>query len=297
MRHHDGHCKDRQHQEEQTADRHIRNLAARARALPRAYPRAMSSGADGLLQAAAELARLAGSAALRYYRESLTVEQKTDGSPVTEADRAAETLAREWIARRYPDDAIHGEEFGPSRGRSGRTWLLDPVDGTRTFVRGVPLWGSLVAVVEGDVVLAGAADFPAVGERLAAAPGEGCWHNEARCRVSEVGDLGKATVLTTDPRGFAKPRHRRAWAELAASAGAVRTWGDCYGYLLVATGRAEVMLDARLNSWDGACFVPILSEAGGVLTDLEGKSTWNLTSAVASNGALAGRVRELLAGR
>ena len=257
----------------------------------------MPSDSAGLLQAAAEVARLCGTAALRYYREAIAVERKADGSPVTEADRAAETLAREWLARRFPGDAILGEEFGATPGTSGRTWLIDPVDGTRTFVRGVPLWGSLVAVVEQDVVLAGAADFPAVGERLAAAPGEGCWHNEARCRVSATARMGEATLLTTDPRGFADPAARRGWARLTGAAGTVRTWGDCYGYLLVATGRAEIMVDARLSSWDGACFVPIIAEAGGILTDLAGRSSWNLESAVATNAALAAEVRALLNGR
>jgi histidinol phosphatase-like enzyme (inositol monophosphatase family) len=257
---------------------------------------AMPETVDTLLQAAAELARLTGTTALAHFRRTLEVERKPDGSPVTEADRSAERAAREWLARRFPHDTILGEEFGRSAGTSGRTWLLDPVDGTRTFVRGVPLWGSLVAVVEGDTVLAGAADFPAVGERLAAAPGEGCWHNGARCRVSDVATLAAATVLSTDEHAFAEPERQSAWERLAGGAETVRTWGDCYGYLLVATGRAEVMVDARLNAWDGACFLPILEEAGGVLSNLDGKRTWDLTSAVASNAALAAEVRGLLSG-
>ncbi|HEV8599429.1 MAG TPA: inositol monophosphatase family protein [Gemmatimonadales bacterium] len=245
---------------------------------------------SSLLQAAAELASLTGAAALKYYRSGLAVERKGDGSPVTIADREAERLGRAWLAQRFPNDAILGEEFGKAEGTSGRTWLLDPVDGTRTFVRGVPLWGSLVAVVEGDVVQAGAAAFPALNEQLSAAPGEGCWHDGARCRVSEVARLAEATVLTSDEQGFA-PAQRVGWERLAGSAAVVRTWGDCYGYLLVATGRAEVMVDARLNPWDIACFVPIVAEAGGVITDLHGQTTWNLTSAIATNAALADDVR------
>ena len=250
---------------------------------------------SSLLQAAAELANLTGAAALKHYGSGLAVEWKGDGSPVTIADREAEQLARSWLARRFPNDAILGEEFGTAAGTSGRTWVLDPVDGTRTFVRGVPLWGSLVAVVEGDLVLAGAAAFPAVDELLSAAPGEGCWHNGSRCRVSEVAQVTEATVLTSDPQGFAKPAHRAGWERLAGKAGMVRTWGDCYGYLLVATGRAEVMLDGRLNPWDIACFVPIVTEAGGVITDLQGLTAWNLTSAIATNAALAIEARRLIA--
>lgn len=246
---------------------------------------------SALLQATAELAGLTGASALRQYRRRLTVERKSDGSPVTAADREAEGDARDWLSRRFPGDAVFGEEFGASPGSSGRTWLLDPIDGTRTFVRGVPLWGSLVAVVEAGVVLGGAASFPALGEQLVAAPGEGCWHNGSRCRVSDIARLSEATVLTTDEHGFAEPAARQGWSRLAAAAALVRSWGDCYGYLLVATGRAEVMVDAKLSPWDSACFHPILAEAGGSLTALDGSSGWSLPSAIATNAALAGDAR------
>lgn len=249
-----------------------------------------------LLQAAAELAELAGQAALRYYAGGLSVERKADGSPVTLADRDAERLAREWLGRRFPRDGILGEEFGEQPGSSGRRWLLDPVDGTRSFVRGVPLWGSLVAVLEGDTVLAGAAAFPAVRERLAAAPGEGCWHNGSRCRVSDVGALADATVLITDSRIFTDLGYARAYQVLSDAAAMSRTWGDCYGYLLVATGRAEVMVDPRLNPWDGACFVPMIAEAGGSMTELSGAARSLPANAVATNGALACEVRRILGG-
>jgi len=247
--------------------------------------------ASTLLQAAAELANLTGATALRYYRHNLTVEQKQDGSPVTVADREAERLARAWLAQHFPDDAILGEEFGATGGTSGRTWLLDPVDGTKTFVRGVPLWGSLVAVVEGAVVLAGAAVFPAVGEQVAAALGEGCWHCGARCRVSDVAQLERAAVLTSDVQRFATPELRRGWEALSGSALLSRSWGDCYGYLLVATGRAEAMVDVGLNPWDIACFVPIIVEAGGRIADFEGRAYPPLENAIASNAALAAEVR------
>jgi histidinol phosphatase-like enzyme (inositol monophosphatase family) len=249
----------------------------------------MTQTGSSLLEAAAELAGLTGAAALKYYRRDVAVERKDDGSPVTIADRTAEQLARDWIGRRFPTDAILGEEFGAVPGSSGRTWLIDPVDGTKTFVRGVPLWGSLVAIVEGDRVLAGAAAFPALDERITAAPGEGCWHNGTRCRVSEVARLSEATVLTTNEHGF-EPEARRAWNALASTAAVVRTWGDCYGYLLVATGRAEVMVDAKLNPWDSACFVPIITEAGGAISELAGLTAWNLASALATNAALATQV-------
>jgi histidinol-phosphatase len=249
-----------------------------------------------LLQAVAEVASCAGKTALRSWRRSLTVEQKPDGSPVTVADRAAERAARSWITKRFPGDGILGEEFGETRGTTGRRWVIDPIDGTRTFLRGVPLWGSLVAVMEGDTILAGAASFPAVGEDLAAAPGEGCWYRGARCTVSKVSRLEDATVLTTDEHGFTGRRSRRGWESLAETASLVRSWGDCYGYLLVATGRAEVMVDPRLGVWDAACFLPILREAGGSFTDWLGRDTAFGGNAIATNGALAKKARRLFAG-
>jgi len=248
-----------------------------------------------LLQAAAELARLTGQAALGHYRRGVAVERKPDGSPVTLADREAERLAREWIARRYPTDGILGEEFGEQTGTSGRRWLLDPIDGTKTFVRGVPLWGSLVAVVEGDTVLAGAAAYPALDELVAAARGEGCWHDGGRCRVSDVARLADATILTSEVERFSDPDQRRGWARLAERAAVARTWGDCYGYLLVATGRVEVMVDVRLNPWDVVCFVPIIEESGGRISDFAGAGYPPLRDAIATNGALAEEVRSLFA--
>jgi histidinol phosphatase-like enzyme (inositol monophosphatase family) len=249
-----------------------------------------------LMQAALEVARTASLVAFRYYKRDLDVETKRDGSPVTLADRAAEQLAREWIHARFPADAILGEEFGETPGSSGRRWLLDPIDGTKSFVRGVPFWGTLVAVVEGADVVAGAAAFPAVEEYIAAAPGEGCWHNDARCRVSEVRTLADATVLCTDDRSFPSAERRAGWDRLSATAGLSRTWGDCFGYLLVATGRAEVMVDPVLNPWDAPMFLPIIEEAGGIFTGWSGKRDAFAGDAIATNAKLARLARDVLTG-
>ncbi|MFL5606239.1 MAG: inositol monophosphatase family protein, partial [Gemmatimonadaceae bacterium] len=225
----------------------------------------MTGGAlDARVAPAAELARLTGDIALRHYRSNLTVEIKADGSPVTAADRAAERAARDWVARFFPEDGILGEEFGEERSGARRRWVIDPIDGTKSFVRGTPLWGSLVALCEGEAVLAGAAYFPAVGELIAAAPGAGCWWNGSRCGVSVVDSLERATVLTTDERFQECPARRAGWERLASSAAVSRSWGDCFGYLLVATGRAEVMCDPIMSPWDSAALHPIIREAGGV---------------------------------
>ena len=254
----------------------------------------LASDLDSRIAPAAELARLTGDIAFRHYRSNLTVETKSDGSPVTAADRAAEEAAREWVRRFFPDDGVLGEEFGEERPGARRRWVIDPIDGTKSFVRGSPLWGSLVAWCEGETVLAGAAYFPAVGELVAAAPGAGCWWNGSRCAVSSVSALDQAAVLTTDTR-FAERQHRRAgWDRVAAAASVARTWGDCFGYLLVATGRAEMMCDAIMNPWDTAALYPVIREAGGVFTDWDGRDTAFGDSAVATNRALAGGIRGLL---
>lgn len=254
----------------------------------------MSDSPETLMHAAHDAASLAGAVAMKYYRTDLTVEAKRDGSPVTIADRSAEQAVRDWIGERFPEDGVLGEEFGERPGTSGRRWIIDPIDGTKSFVRGVPLWGSLVAVVEGELVLAGAASYAPVGETIAAALGCGSWWNGARARVSDVGAIEEATVLITDDRWMAAPVTSAGWEHVSRRAAVVRTWGDCFGYLLVATGRAEVMLDMVMNPWDAACFVPIINEAGGVFTDLHGKPTAFGGHSIATNAALATEVRRLL---
>jgi len=247
-----------------------------------------------LLQAVAEVAALAGAEAVKHFRRPLAVEAKADGSPVTAADRDAERTARAWIGEHFPDDGVVGEEFGESRPGARRRWLVDPVDGTRSFVKGVPLWGTLVAVVEGERVLAGAAEFPALGERLGAALGEGCWWNGMRAQVSRVSSLDSATVLGTDAAFVRTPERGARWRALAARVQTARTWGDCYGYLLVATGRAELMVDARLSPWDAAAVQIAVEEAGGVFTDWNGRATSFGDGGVATNGLLAAELRRML---
>lgn len=249
---------------------------------------------ETLLQAVRECAELAGSVAFSHYRTGVAVEWKGDGSPVTIADRRAEEAVREWIRQRFPADGIIGEEFGETPGTSGRHWMIDPIDGTKSFVRGVPLWGSLIAVVEDQRVLAGAADFPTTGETIAAASGCGCWHNASRAAVSNVAELKDATVLITDDRAFSSPAGREKWERIWRAAAVSRTWGDAFGYLMVATGRAEVMIDPRIRAWDIACFLPIIEEAGGVFTDLNGTVTAFGKHSIATNAALAAESRRIL---
>jgi histidinol-phosphatase len=254
----------------------------------------MSESPEALAAAVEQVARLAGDIALGYYKSSLVVESKADGSPVTIADRSAEQAARNWIEGRFPNDGILGEELGIARPDARRRWVLDPIDGTKTFVRGVPLWGTLVGLCEDDEVLAGAAYFPALEEMLAAARGAGCWWNGAKCRVSSLATLREATVLTTDERFAGDREHLAGWRNLSRQAAVSRSWGDCYGYLLVATGRAEVMVDGVVSPWDAAALMPIVEEAGGIFTDWKGTRTAFGGSAVATNQGVAAESRLLL---
>jgi histidinol phosphatase-like enzyme (inositol monophosphatase family) len=246
------------------------------------------------LQAVAEVARVAGNVALSHYRQRVAIDTKRDGSPVTVADRESETAARDWIAERFPDDGLLGEEFPDVRADAPRRWIIDPIDGTKSFVREVPLWGTLVAVAEGHEIIAGAAFFPAVSEMIVAANDCGCWWNDSRCAVSSISDLSKAFVLTSNTPFSTDEALAQRWQDLELRAAGGRTWGDCFGYLMVATGRAEVMADPVLSSWDIAAFLPIINEAGGVITDFKGTTTAFGGSAIATNKALSQTVRELL---
>lgn len=246
-----------------------------------------------LLEFALELARLAGDHTLRYYGHSVDHTDKGDGSPVTVADREAEALLRERIAARFPAHGVLGEEFGEANPGARVRWILDPIDGTRSFMRGVPLYGVLVGVEVEGAATVGVAHFPALAETVAAGKGLGCTWNGKPCRVSSVARLSEALALTTDPRAVAEDA---GWRALQGRAGTVRGWSDCYGHALVATGRAEVMLDPVMNAWDSAPFLPILTEAGGRFTDRGGVATIHGGSAVSTNGALHDAVLEALAG-
>jgi histidinol-phosphatase len=256
----------------------------------------MSDSAN-LMEAAAEVARICGRIALTHFKKGIAVEIKRDGTPVTAADRDAERAARLWIEQQFPKDGILGEEHGVVRPEAPRRWILDPIDGTKTFVRGVPLWGTLVGVAAGEQMLAGAAFFPAVEEQLVAAPGQGCYWNGRRCHVSTLSEVEKATVLVTDDRFPTHPARGERWRKLAARAAISRTWGDCYGYLLVATGRAEVMADELLSPWDAAALLPIIQEAGGSFTDWTGKVTAFGAGGLATNAQLSDAVRRELLDR
>lgn len=249
-----------------------------------------------LLDFAVEVAWRAGRVTLAGYQTGIVAEAKADDSPVTRADRDAERIARELIEARFPHDGIVGEEEGAVRPGADRRWILDPIDGTRSFIRGVPLYGVLLALEEeGDAVL-GVIHFPALDETVYAARGLGCWWNGRRALVSDTNTLGDAFVLTTDVENVYATGRAAGWDALRSRIGGWRTWGDCYGYALVATGRADAMLDPLMSIWDAAALAPIIEEAGGVFTDWDGRPGHTGSSVVATNAALARDVRGILSG-
>lgn len=249
---------------------------------------------EELLDFAVMLARGAGEITLTYFRQQPETSTKSDGSFVTIADREAEAYLRRQIAEKFPDDGILGEEEGELAGRSGRRWILDPIDGTFAFVHGVPFYGVLIALEIENEMSVGVINIPALHEIVSAAKGCGCSLNGERARVSTTAKLDEALLLCTDFNAADKHGFARITDELQRCAKVSRTWGDCYGYVLVATGRAEVMLDPVMNLWDCAPLLPIMEEAGGTFTDWRGVSTVNGGNAIATNGLLLPEVMKII---
>jgi len=242
------------------------------------------------LDFAVRIAREAGDHTLRYFRRpDLEVESKADLSPVTRADREAETLLTDRIRAAFPMDGILGEELGETPSKNGYRWILDPIDGTRSFARGIPLFGTLVAMEANGESVIGVIHLPACRETVYAAKGEGAWWQVESAapipaRVSLVSALVNATLLSTAPEGFAKPNALNALRNLEVECTQLRTWGDCYGYALVATGRADIMVDPKMAIWDAAALIPILQEAGGRFTDWNGRTRADGGNGIATNG-------------
>ncbi len=248
-----------------------------------------------VLEAATAFAKEAGDITLRYFGGLVDHEAKGDGSPVTIADREAERLIRTRIESRWPDHGILGEEFGVTREDAAVRWILDPIDGTRSFMRGVPLYGVLIGVETREGPFVGVAHFPALGETVAAGEGLGCTWNGTPCEVSTVEELDWSLVLTTDAERILSRPEGAGFRALMRGSSFSRTWGDCYGHILVATGRAEAMVDPILSSWDAGPLLTILTEAGGTFTDLGGRRTIHGGSGVSTNGRMHAAILEALA--
>lgn len=253
---------------------------------------------DELLEFAVDAARDAGRIAMEWFGREIEVERKADATPVTVADRRGEELLRERLADRCPDDGVIGEEFGVVEGETGRRWTLDPIDGTISFVHGVPLFCTLIGLLDGDRSVLGVIHLPAIDETIAAASGRGCrwtFRGETRtARVSTREDLSASTALMTDLGRLPGPDLGAAFARFRGSVRIARTWGDGYGHALVATGRAEAMIDPTMAPWDSVPLQPIVEEAGGRFSTLSGEPRPDGGSAISTNGVVHDRVLELL---
>lgn len=283
------------------------------------------------LEAALRIGLEAGALALGHFERGVSAEEKADGTPVTIADRGAEELIRSWVAREFKADGMLGEEFGETAGTSGYRWVVDPIDGTKSFVRGVPLWGTLVGIErvcgkrdrvralvrEGEMEnrlgeptygagnyeegamyepVAGVMVFPGLGEHAYAGLGGGAWHvrrggEAVRARASECRELSRAAVCVTSPQGFARRGAWEAYERLVRRSRLARGWSDCYAYLLVALGRVEAAVDPAMRPWDAAAVAPILKEAGAAYVDWTGRETIHGRDGI---GATQGIVAEVL---
>jgi histidinol-phosphate phosphatase HisN, inositol monophosphatase family len=252
----------------------------------------MMIGVSPDLDLALRLADAADDVTLARFRSSdLRVTSKPDRTPVTDADTAVESRLRELLAAERPGDVILGEEEGGAVAAQGRGWVIDPIDGTKNFSRGLPVWATLIGLtVDGEPVV-GVASAPALGRRWWAARGEGAWTAgpdgaPRRIGVSGVTDLADAYLTTTDARSFTEIGRADRWQALTAAVWETRAFGDFWMYCLLAEGAVDIAVDALANPWDLAALVPIVTEAGGRLSDLAGVDGFTGGNGLATNGAL-----------
>ncbi|MEO9340879.1 histidinol-phosphatase [Mesorhizobium sp. SB112] len=250
---------------------------------------------------AREVARDAGGQALHWFRQPIDVSVKADHSPVTEADRQVEEAIRARITARFPDHSMFGEEYGIAGSFDAPTWVIDPIDGTRSFISGSPLWGTLLALSENQQAQLGVIEMPALNERWTGVSGTGSWFNasdgtQTRCKTSDRNKLSEAIFYTTSPFYFSEDE-REPVIEIAQSAAMCRFGGDCYNYGLLASGHVDLVIESKLEPYDFMAVVPVIEEAGGVVTDWNGQ---RLTLAsgkrviAASNAALHEEALRLL---
>jgi len=220
---------------------------------------------------AGRLADAAGAVARRYFRQAMPVETKSDASPVTRADREAEAAMRALIEAEHPGDGIIGEEHGRAREDAARLWVLDPIDGTRSFVAGVPLFGTLIALMVDGVPVVGVIDQPVARERWLGVAGASTTLNGAPVRARDCPDLASATLSTTGTQFLEGPGELQAFTRVREAAGAFRQVPDCYGYAMLASGFVDLVVEAGLKTWDFAPLRPIIEGAGGVVSDWNGR--------------------------
>ncbi len=260
----------------------------------------MSTDLQKRLDFAVAAAQASSKITLEYFGQSnLDQSAKHDGTPVTIADRACESDLRERITNAYPQDSILGEEFDRRVGTSDYEWIIDPIDGTISFIQGVPLFGTMLACMRNGFPILGVIVMPCLDETVYAADGLGCWHTikgntPTRAQVSNVKKIEESIINTTSMSYFITPTHRRLYEQLDTHAKHTRGWSDCYGWVLLATGRVDAVIEPVLSLWDFAAAIPITTESGGQWTDLAARQSLDSGEMVATNGLLHDAVMELI---
>ncbi|MDR1291410.1 MAG: inositol monophosphatase family protein [Planctomycetaceae bacterium] len=290
-------------QQREAVVRHVTKIPFVLHVPYKKYITMMTRPREDRLEFARAIVRDAGEITLEYFYDpaKYNVESKTDSSPVTLVDREVEQYLRGCIKKRFPQDAILGEEFSDQSGTSGFKWLLDPIDGTKSFIHGVPLYSVLVGIEQDGVSVVGVIGLPALNEMIWAGNETGAWHETftrsrepKRAKVSDCRNIADAVFLTSEVLTYDKANRRGAYEELEGRVSLTRTWGDAYGYFLVATGRADIMVDPILSDWDAGPLMLILEEAGGKFTDWKGNRTIYGKEGIGTNGFLHEEVLQIL---
>jgi histidinol phosphatase-like enzyme (inositol monophosphatase family) len=238
------------------------------------------------LEFAIDACTQAGKITLEYFQKDFEIEKKSDQSPVTIADRKSEQKIRELIQTHFPSHAIIGEEYGGDKSGNPYCWYIDPIDGTKAFAQGVPIYGVMLALeISGDFAV-GVVNLPVLNEIIGAARGEGCFWNGTHARVNQTASLKDALFCHSGREYFVECGRMKAYEELESATAWQRTWGDCYAHVLVATGRAGICVDPILNPWDAGALIPIVEEAGGTFTDWNGTRSAYSSEGISTNGAL-----------
>lgn len=246
------------------------------------------------MDAARNVAKKGGEQTLEYFRKSIKIEHKEDESPVTIADRMAEEVMRTEIADHFPEHGILGEELGHTNPDHRVQWILDPIDGTISYIHGVPLYTTLVGITIDNKPAVGVIYAPALDEMCDGAVGHGSYFNGEACSARNTNKFEEATLLTTDLTHIQQYGYEPQFYELHSRCRYYRTWGDAYGHMMVATGRADIMLDPVLNIWDAAALLPVVSESGAVFTGLNGEHRIDAGNAVSATAALHPQVISLI---
>jgi histidinol-phosphatase len=248
-------------------------------------------------ETAVAVAQKAGQLALSYFDQGLAVEWKADRSPVTLADREAERQLRSALLAAFPNDGFLGEESGEQIGSSGYRWIIDPIDGTRSFVRNIPIWATLVGLEYNGDPIAGVCEMPAMKQTFRALRGDGAYRDNRRIRVSDVTSLSESMMFYSSVSWFVKAGKRDEFLNLALRTQRQRGFGDFYGHVLVAQGSGEIMIEHGVHAWDVAALLPIVEEAGGRFTNWSDERTILSRDVIASNGRLHAPTLSILAGR